>query len=86
MVDLLAKWNPVYSTSNPPFDKLILTISFLVRSIPCIVDLNDASNFEKVDMSSDIDTMEQILEQKGKSPYHTPLTTSYDFYDTDIIP
>ena len=46
LVDLLCKYNPLYAAAHPPFEKLILTISFLVRSVPCVVDLGDSSNYE----------------------------------------
>ena len=47
LVDLMSKYNPqslLYVTSNPPLEKLVLTVSFIVRSIPCIVDQFDTTN------------------------------------------
>lgn len=51
LVDLLCKYSPLYAAAHPPFEKLILTISFLVRSVPCVVDLGDAANFLDRDAS-----------------------------------
>jgi len=41
LMDLMCKYNPnamVYVATAPPLEKLVLTVSFIVRSIPCIVD------------------------------------------------
>lgn len=58
LVDLLSKYNPLYATVNPPFEKLISTIGFICRSIPCVIDVNDSTNYDGVDPQSEIDTME----------------------------
>ena len=47
LLDLMSKYNPqslLYVTSNPPLEKLVLTVSFIVRSIPCIIDQFDSTN------------------------------------------
>lgn len=41
MIDLMCKYNPLYQTHAPPFEKLVATISYVVRSYPCVFDLND---------------------------------------------
>ena len=35
----------VYNQTETLFDKLILSLSFMVRSVPCIVDPYDNNNF-----------------------------------------
>lgn len=51
LVTLLTKYNQntmAYATVNPPLEKLILTISFVCRCIPCIVDSYDRDNFDNL--------------------------------------
>ena len=58
LVDLLSKYNPLYATVNPPFEKLISTIGFICRSIPCVIDVYGSTNYDGVDPQCEIDTME----------------------------
>ena len=47
LVDLMTKYNQnslLYVQTAPPLEKLVSTISFIVRSIPCVVDLKDKLN------------------------------------------
>lgn len=47
LVDLMTKYNQnslLYVQTAPPLDKLISTMSFIVRSIPCVVDPKDKLN------------------------------------------
>ena len=48
LIDLISRYNSnqmVYNQTVPPFDKLVLSLSFMVRSIPCLVDPYDSNNF-----------------------------------------
>jgi hypothetical protein len=60
LMDLMCKYNPnsmIFSQTSPPLDNLVLTISFIVRSIPCVVDPMDPVNAPP---SEDIDLMTWI--------------------------
>lgn len=88
-MDLLQKYNPLYSQANPPFEKLILTISFIVRSAPSIVDLNDANNFlpfENQQNEGESSIVELVLASRGTSPLHLPLTKSFNIPEGENVP
>ena len=49
LVNLLVKYNQntmAYATVNPPLEKLVLSICFVCRSMPCIVDPYDRDNLQ----------------------------------------
>jgi hypothetical protein len=60
LIDLMCKFNPMYVTHNPPLEKLVATISFMVRCYPCIVDINDQNNFSNNSEIIDKETMIQL--------------------------
>lgn len=71
LMDLMCKYNPntlVYVQANPPLEKLVLTVSFIVRSIPCIldpIDLNDAVNNGVLDPENPLPAMLSMMEARG---------------------
>jgi len=79
LLDLMCKYNPnamVYVQTHPPFEKLILTVSFIARSIPCIVDPQDPSNV--IHAEEDRETMiARLTQERGQSGFHVPLRQSY---------
>lgn len=67
----------LYVQTAPPLEKLVTTMSFIVRSIPCVVDPNDKFNIRN-DAEIDKETQMQILlSQRGASQYHIPLEKSF---------
>ena len=80
LMDLMCKYNSaslVYVQANPPLENLVLTVSFIVRSIPCLVDPLDLAN---VADSGDIDKRALALlmmEERGPSHFHKPLQQSF---------
>lgn len=64
LLDLMSKYNPqslLYVTSNPPLEKLVLTVSFIVRSIPCIIDQFDSTNLTYFENQNERQNELQIL-------------------------
>lgn len=60
LIDLMCKFNPLYVTHTPPLEKLVATISYMVRSYPCHVDINDNNNFTSNSEIIDKETYLQI--------------------------
>ena len=77
LVDLMSKYNPqslLYVTSNPPLEKLVSTVSFIVRSIPCLIDQYDSSNLPYIeDPNERQNELFILLQQRGATPMHVPL-------------
>jgi len=51
LIDLISRYNSnqmAYNQTVPPFDKLVLSLSFMIRSVPCLVDPYDSNNFVKI--------------------------------------
>jgi hypothetical protein len=47
LIVLMSKYNPnsmVYMNVCPPLEKLVMTICFIVRCFPCLVDIYDNEN------------------------------------------
>ena len=78
MMDLMCKYNQasvVYVQANPPLEFLVLTVSFIVRSIPCIVDPLDLANIA-VNYGAEMDKEALtllIMEEREASRFHKPL-------------
>ena len=52
LMDLMGRYNPssmLYVQANPPLESLVLTVSFIARSIPCLVDPADLCADEALD-------------------------------------
>ena len=58
LVDLMTKYNQnslLYVQTSPPLEKLIATLSFIVRCIPCVVDPKDKLNIrDDADIGQDL--------------------------------
>ena len=77
LMDLMGKYNPnslVYAQVNPPLESLVLTVSFIVRSIPCLIDPADLVASEEIDRQTATLLM---MAERGQSIYYKPLRASY---------
>lgn len=75
-MDLMCKYNPnamVYVQTHPPLEKLVLTVSFIVRSIPCIVDPMDPNSVALVEEIDKQTLMARLMQERGQSSFHLPL-------------
>ena len=77
LMDLMSKYNPnslVYVQANPPLESLVLTVSFIARSIPCLIDPNDLPSEEELDRQTAILI---LMAERGESKYYKPLHQSF---------
>ena len=66
-MDLMGKYNPnslLYVQSNPPLENLVKTITFIVRSIPCLIDPEDLPLNEEMDNAT---LTEMLMSDRGAS-------------------
>ena len=73
-MDLMSKYNPnslVYSQANPPLESLVLAVSFMVRSIPCLIDPADLESIEEADRAA---TSKLFTAERGQSKFYQPLS------------
>ena len=76
---LLTKYNQntmAYATVNPPLEKLILSICFVCRSIPCIVDGYDRENFQDLPDHCENPYM-LVTQSRGPTKAHLNLKKEY---------
>ena len=55
LMDLMGRYNPanmLYVQAQPPLDGLVRTVSFIARSVPCLVDPADVPSFQGVDFET----------------------------------
>jgi hypothetical protein len=81
LMDLMSKYNQntlAYIQTNPPLDSLVAAVSFIVRSIPCLIDpsdpLNQMNGAEEIDKAT---MMALMMEDRGSSDYHLSPLQSY---------
>mmetsp|Transcript_21776 Transcript_21776/g.33649 ORF Transcript_21776/g.33649 Transcript_21776/m.33649 type:complete len:106 (-) Transcript_21776:1949-2266(-) len=73
LIEIVGKYNinsMLYSQAQPPFEKLVLTLSFIVRSIPAIVDETDFNNTRDVMTMSREEGLQRLLQDRGTSKFH----------------
>lgn len=76
-MDLMGRYNPnaqLYVQAHPPLDALVLTISFIARSMPCLVDPLEQPTIDGID---DETMMMQVMAERGASKHHLPLGKSF---------
>lgn len=79
-MDLMCKYNAaslVYVQASPPLENLVLTVSFIVRSMPCIVDPLDLVNVADSGESDKQALTLLMMEERGHSHFYKPLQESF---------
>lgn len=77
LMDLMSRYNPssmLYVQAHPPLDSLVLTVDFVVRSIPCLVDPDDLLGVAQGDKEA---AVQELTKERGASQYHRPLNDSF---------
>lgn len=86
LVQLLVKYNQnsmAYATVNPPLEKLVLSVCFVCRSVPCIVDPFDRDNFQDVPNGCENPYL-TVTEERRPTMAHLDLKKEYHSDQIDI--
>jgi len=69
----------LYAQASPPFEKLVLTLSFIVRSIPAIIDEFDINNTRDVidRQATREEKLAVLLQNRGYSNFFVPISQSF---------